>query len=339
MFLKVSKLFTYFINDKLKSVMDIQKKYLGCDEHMKLIRRYLMTFDQLEHAYYNAWYKDKFHEKAIKLAEQAYLEYPDHNEQILMDLIVFHGSMENKDQCIKYFNESLDKGYWYPAPYLSTVLHKSGYESQSQRWLELSKNIRNKPLVKVIKPVNYKSTTAMPLLVSLHGWGEDLELFSRFWKSDSISKDYIHLMIESSQQIGYKHFSWDDRQRAFKDIEQAINDLKGRYAIGNIIFAGFSQGSTTAIDLAFNSSLANIKGFIALCPNFPEKIKGINKTIRGVVITGDQDHAYKQQQEMISYFNDISLDCDFQVIKDFGHWFPVDLSTRLADALEYIKNH
>jgi len=298
-----------------------------------------MSFNQLEHAYYNAWYKEKHHEKAIELAEQAYLECPDHHEQILMDLIIFHGDKENIDRCIKYFDESLDNGYWYPAPYLNTVLHKTGYESQTHRWLELSKNKRNKPVIKVIMPANYKSTTAMPLLVSLHGWGEDLELFSKFWRSELISDNYIHLMIESSQQIGYRHFSWDDRQKAFKDIEKAINDLKGRYAIGDIIFSGFSQGSTIAIDLAFNSSLANIKGFIALCPNFPESIKNIYKTIKGVVITGNQDHAYEQQQDMIAYFNDISMDCDFQVIKNFGHWFPDDLSIRLTKALEYIRNH
>lgn len=293
-----------------------------------------MTFENKEKEYYRLWYEDKLKEKALLLVEEAYEEYPEHHEQILMDLIVFHGHLGNVLSCKEYLNMSLDKGYWYPAPYLNGILFSEGYEEQTKRWEELSSHLRHKPVIKVFKPKNYKPTTAMPIIVSLHGWGEDLELFSRFWKSNLIDEDYIHLMIESSQQIGYKHFSWNDRKIAFKDVEKAIKDMKGRYAIGDIIFTGFSQGATLAIDLAVNSQLKNIKGFIALCPDFPESIRDNDISMNGVIITGDKDHAYNQQLNLKDH-----LKCDLEVVKDFGHWFPEDLSDRLSRAINKIRNN
>ncbi|MCH4886769.1 hypothetical protein EZV73_04275 [Acidaminobacter sp. JC074] len=293
-----------------------------------------MSFESIEKEYYRKWFEEGLKDQALLMVEKAYKDYPEHHEQLLLDLIMLYGQLKQVDKCKSYFNHALDKGYWYPSPYLNDILFTHDYQEETVRWEELSKNLRKKPFIKVVKPINYKPTRAMPLVVSLHGWGEDLELFSKFWKSDLIDEDYVHLMVESSQQIGYKHFSWNDRERAFKDVEKAIKDLKGRYAIGDIIFTGFSQGATLAIDMAANSKLKNIKGFIALCPDLPESIKDQELELKGTIITGDLDHAYESQVKLKDY-----LGCDFEVVKDFGHWFPEDLSERLSRALRKIRNN
>lgn len=304
------------------------------------------SFEDAEKKYYELWYSDNADQiKAIEIAEYCLRTYSEHKNQIIMDLIVFYGESNNIVKCKEMLNLGFENDIWYPKEFFEKFWNNENYKDQVDRWEELRdlslKNAKVKYEIQL--PSNYDKSKEYPLFISLHGWGEDLNLFKFFWKSDSIKSKFIHVFIQSSQMVGAYHYAWSDRDASIKDIKSLLSKVKNQYKVSNtLILGGFSEGASTSIDLAFSLKDINASAFIALNPNRPDNLTSEsiasykNSKIRGAIITGDQDQCFNSQNEMIADFKSNNIKCNFHISKNFGHWFPDDLSKLIDDAIEFV---
>lgn len=304
------------------------------------------SFEDAEKEYYGFWYSEKNNKsKAIEIAEYCLENYSEHKKQIIMDLIIFYGETKNAEKCSQMLNMAFKDNTWYPKEFFEKFWDDSSYKKERIIWNALKKKSLEDADVfyEVDLPNNYDDKKEYPLFISLHGWGEDLELFKMFWKSNKIKKDYIHVFIQSSQIVGSYHYAWSDQDIARKDLIKVISTVRDKYATSTkTIIGGFSEGATTSINFAFNLKELNASGFIALNPDRPSSLttKNINKLekndIRGAIITGDMDSCFKSQKDMIEEFKANNIPCKFHINENFGHWFPDDLPQLIDEAITFI---
>jgi|LGOV01.1.fsa_nt_gb predicted esterase len=301
------------------------------------------NFKEIEKDYMDYWRSDN-QKNAIELAEKAYIDFPDSIENIVLDLIIFYGKSGNVEACKNKLREGFSKGHWYPSVYISAFIDNDIYSEEKLIWERMRDD--KKPTVKQLKhirlPKGYKPTEVSPLFISLHGYGEDLELFDEHWKSEVFDK-FIHVSLESTIPVGYRHFAWNDRDLAFRQITQTITELKGKHAISNIIIGGFSQGANLAMDYVLHDSKFNLKNFIALNSSSvagltDEQIIKKKDMVSGVIITGDLDPYYNDQLEMNERYKDLGLKCEFIVAPGVRHWFPDDLGEKIQYSVSILQN-
>lgn len=301
------------------------------------------TFEDAEKDYYGLWYSETpDRAKAIDIAKSAYNNFPEHKNHIIMDLIVFYSETGDIDKCKEMLNVGFENGYWYPEIYIPNVFSNEVYADEVIKWNELRDEAMKdtKVIYDIDYPTDFNEDLSYPLFISLHGWGENLELFKRFWKSDLMKKDFMHVYIQSSQKIGSSHFAWTNRDVSKTDIYTVIEEVKSNFLIDDfIIVGGFSEGATMAMDLAF-SDQELFNGFVSLNPNRPKSLSNenmIKTNLRGGIITGDLDKSYNEQLELVDVFNEANFPCEFKINKDFGHWFPENLGVLVDEIIEYIS--
>jgi predicted esterase len=279
-------------------------------------------------------------EEAIALLEKAMEQYPDNLYTITWDMAVFYSLMTPK-QTEKSMDINPESKLWETC-------------RESDRFLELAaKNKRRKEQAQataeakyeVYMPADYCEGISYPLHIAIHGWGEDIAFFKRFWKSDVLNRNCISLFIQSSKVASPIGFCWDDVELARKEIEDAYKNVLVQYSIdiNRITVGGFSQGATMAMDLALNGMI-KIKGFITLCPDKPISFsnEGVEvmakKNIKGIILTGEKDESLLEQKTMVKVFEEKGFPHQFIINKGLGHWFPENLSEQMNEALDYIDS-
>ncbi len=300
------------------------------------------NFEAYEKEYYGLWFgKNKNLIAALELCVEAYGLYKEHEAQILMDLMMLNFDLEHLDETKVYLTKALDKGYWYPEHFIGKILNHTEFKRELIRWETLRDQSEKVVKYEVILPIDYNTTLSYPLMVSLHGWGEGLDLFKQFWSSELIEKDYIHVMVQSSQRIGFAHYIWQDFNQAKSDVYEVIDYVNQQYKLNDLkLISGFSQGGATAISLAQDKP-DFFAGVIALNPNKPttfdaSKLKDYNVAVS--IITGDLDQSLIDQKEMINEYKAVELKVKLRIKENMGHWFPEDLSNRLDESIVFVTD-
>lgn len=303
------------------------------------------TYTEAETAYMELWQGDQDKKlEAIEIAEYAFYNFEDKHHLIILDLIMYYGITENIDKCKAMFKKGFSKGFWYPEAYLKKLFEQEIYKDMKQAWCKLRDDamLKAKSVYKTYLPNNYNSETEYPLFISLHGWGEDLNMFIEFWQSKQLSSDFIHVSIQSSQIFGSQRYQWDDTEKSRNEIYTVLEEIKAKHNTNTCaLIGGFSQGGSLAMLLALEDPKV-FKGFISLNPGKHKLITDEMITsaagfdLKGSIITGDQDFEYKNQLELIETFKKYKLKCDLNVNKDFGHWFPENLSDKINESIDFI---
>lgn len=304
------------------------------------------SFEDAEKDYYGLWYSDNPNQtRAIEIAEYCLKNFTEHKKQIIMDLIVFYGETKNTDKCKMMLRMAFENKTWYPKEFFEKFWDEEIYKDEIRVWNELrDKSLEDSKVIYEIELAdNYDNTKEYPLFISLHGWGEDLELFKMFWKSNKLKSEFIHVFVQSSQMVGSYHYCWSDRNIAEKDIKEVISSVRETYKTSDkLLIGGFSEGATTSMDFAFNLKDINPSGFVSLNPDRPklltsDKLNSFkNTTIRGSIITGDMDQCFTNQNTLIEDFKSNNIACHFHVTKNFGHWFPDDLPLLIDKSIDFI---
>lgn len=296
------------------------------------------TFEAAEEKYYALWYCDEpNYQEALKIAKWSYDTYPEHAHQIMLDLSILYAKTGQHLEAIETLNHALDQEIWYPKVFLEEFWNEKWFAPIAKRWTHVSQKAIEKSRVRFewLSPEGVAKDK--PLFIALHGWGEDIPLFKQFWKSSSLNDDFNTLFIQSSQMVGARHYKWSDYQIAKEDIKKVLLEIEASTNINtqSIYVGGFSEGATTSIKLAFEDNDFDVKAFIALNPSLveevsPERIWDLNKKgVSGGIITGDQDACYQEQIRMKEILEAEKFQLAWYVTKDFGHWFPKDLSQKI----------
>jgi len=296
-------------------------------------------------------YNDGRFEEAVDLLKTVVEQYPDNLYTITWDMAVIYSLMTptQGEKIMEILEYGYEKDLWY------------NLDPEDMRWKSCKESSRFHELVKknklrkelaqakadkkyeIYMPADYYEEKKYPLHIAIHGWGEDIAFFRKFWTSDVLTKDFISLFIQSSRVATSEGYCWDDIELARKEIKDVYEDILHKYPIdiNNITVGGFSQGGTMTLDFALNEMIP-IKGFIALCPDQPNGFtkEGVEsmvaRNIKGIILTGENDGALPEQKAMVDIFEEVGLPYKFIINKDLGHWFPENLSEQMDHGLDYV---
>ncbi len=127
---------------------------------------------------------------------------------------------------------------------------------------------------KTYLPSTYNKDEAAPLMVLLHGYGDNPTNMIELYKPLAESKGLVLMACRASEISGRNSFYWDfENRKAIDKIRKHIESIVGRFNIDkdNIILSGFSQGGYLCYDFGLkNADL--FKGLMPVAGSIPKEI-------------------------------------------------------------------
>lgn len=303
------------------------------------------TLETQGEQFYQAGKYDAF----IALYKNNLENFPDHLPEMIHDLALVYLAKGDKTNALAFLSAGLERGFFFGLPEWGAFVQQFGEDSKFGKLRAYNQKLQNiarqsaQPQWTVELPNEYDALGSYPLFITLHGYGENIQVMQRFWQSSILREKFIHAYLQSSQVVDLKNFSWDDNPLARQEVLQVVSEITDHHFVqlDKIFIGGFSQGGTLSIDLSITQILP-IRGFIALCAQKPdsfttEALKNLQDiNVKGVILTGENDPSLDVQKEMIREFEQAHFPHRFSITPGLGHWFPDDLSTKLDDALDYL---
>jgi len=250
--------------------------------------------------------------------------YPKHKSELLFEGIMACIDLGLVSEAINMMKVADGSGFWYPKEMFPD---DDIYKSFLDKWEKKRSSVSTTAL-----EVGHEGAVNM---LALHGWGEDLHLFRRYFNSDSFEKRGRIHYLQSSQQVGCIQYVWSDRKQAEKDVRHYLCDAFGDVKID--VLGGFSQGGYLALDLVVHGSI-QVKKLVLLCPGKEEYKLEILKNLseQGVevlLISGSNDYEHVYHNSLYENLLEAGVRVEYQVVEGMAHWFPEDLDVRLDNFL------
>ena len=150
--------------------------------------------------------------------------------------------------------------------------------------------------------------------------------------------------VKSSQMSFPGGYTWDDRERARKDVTTMLEEIMKKYPIdpSRLVISGFSQGGGLALELSL-SGVVPAQGVIAIAPYISEVEKLIRlvsqpqaKNQRVFLITGDEDSGQSIFKNIEEWLINFQVPYQWERHTNLGHDFPPDFPTSLDKGLDFI---
>lgn len=248
----------------------------------------------------------------------------------------------------------IEKGYWYSYNYLigDDDLKILNEYSEFNELVNICKDRELKATessisdIRIIKPNNIVDGKRYPLIIALHGNGQNIPITMNHWSS-CVENNYI-LALPQSSQIGFSGaYSWNDFEKGCKEVKEHYENLlkDNNMDLNNFIIGGFSAGARTALYSMLNDDI-NAAGFIFIGPWLPEidewehllnKLK--SKGIKGYIICGDKDEdCFESTKKFVGMLNERNIANVFNVVRNLKHAYPDNFDSYLKAATEYITS-
>lgn len=299
------------------------------------------SYSKLDHYATNLWEQEKYSE-IIKVFNENLDIFPENNYDMTWGRALCYASLNNLEKAYSLLEEGANKGYFYPVFPDDSLFNKPPYEGRFKELLKRTEKLKLQKADSTIasyvleSPKSYSKDT--PFFISLHGWGENIDMFKYQWKSESIKENFHHLYIQSSQPCTYNGYCWEDFDKTIKDINSILDKVKEiiGFSPEKMFVGGFSQGGQRAIDICLKTDIP-IKGIVVLCPGLMEEhldseINLLSSKLNHVtIITGEKDGFIEKQKIFVDRLKEAEVEHKFMIIENLGHWFPDNLSNLLDD--------
>ncbi|MEN2466868.1 DUF3089 domain-containing protein [Ornithinibacillus sp. JPR2-1] len=283
--------------------------------------------------------------RVYPLIEKAEQTFPNRLNKIIFWKACAYATEHKLTDALTVLQEGLAKGIWWNPillthdPDLKELQALDEFQtivSRCKAIVESTKQVATSPLF------TYGNVRAEIGLFSLHMRGTNAADFAPYWLDEQTSQDYFFGFPQSSQVFGYNAFCWDNQELMLEDLTRTYAEYKAKGNTTEDILAGGSQGGKLAIELSLKQTFQT-KGFIAVIPAIQdlsgfERIIAENSrdTVRGVIITGDQDPFYEKTVQLAELFKQHGIPCKLITIKGLGHFFPSDFTGLLSEAVDYV---
>jgi len=199
----------------------------------------------------------------------------------------------------------------------------------------------------IMTPRGYSADKKYPLVLVLHGDEASILHDKTFWKADQLKElqeGFIFAFLQSSQIFETNCYSWEDPERARKDIRQLYDQIIGKYPVAadQVILMGMYQGGQMAIDAAIRNTVP-ARGFFVCRPSKPENLdkeavkQAAARGVRGTILTGEGDKTLLTvSEEMSALFKEMGLEHRYIVIPEMGLSIPLDSTEQFRTAVAYI---
>jgi predicted esterase len=295
--------------------------------------------------------------EALRVLEETYPGLPTeslHNQMqdLLMTRAFLLSRLERAAETLDVVQAFHKTGYSCPLQWkifdLVRVLPE--YEDAEQENVCLIAAEKGNPKLDLLiyLPKDYDSVKAYPLILLMHGGGQNNDIMQRMWPVDAmLERGFIVAFIQSSQVVYTAHAVWvNDPVTAWKDVRAYYESVCKQHLIdtSSVILGGFSGGAITAIDMAFGEALP-VKAFICLCPILkPEHFspaavdRGVKRGLRGVFFEGADVWPIDAEEKMVKVMRDAQLPFELVLNEGVGHDSPSDFNVKLGKALDFVMS-
>lgn len=240
----------------------------------------------------------------------------------------------------------LEKGLWYTREYLTTDqdIHPAtelpGFQLILDTCAQREKDARAQARMKLLMVRGKESSGDKPLIVMLHGNGQNAAVAGEDW-SAATAAGYDIALVQSSQMSQDDSYVWNDIERGAADLKDAFDELKvqGELEGREVIIAGFSAGGRLALHALLNQ-IVDVKGAILVGPWLPEIEEWMPRILdlrgKGVfILIGDKDAeclpGAKRLADALDREQQVNL---LHISKGLGHDYPEDFGSLLPTAVK-----
>lgn len=201
-----------------------------------------------------------------------------------------------------------------------------------------------KPRLTFAVPDTLPDAFGYPLLVVLHGNNSNSQETAPYWEPMA-DKGWI-VAVPQSSEIGATpdSYTWNDRERAARELDLHIERLKGATQIdtSRVVLAGFSMGGTQAIALALTKRFT-VRGIVPICAWLPDVDEyrrliegGAAKMLRAYVIAGAEDPSRDGARALVEVMRTHKIRAELDERDGLGHDYPPDMEDTLTKALAFV---
>jgi predicted esterase len=201
-----------------------------------------------------------------------------------------------------------------------------------------------RPDLLVRAPAGDPPASGRPLLIALHGNNSNARDTARFWSS-AVQDGWVLAVPQSSEIASSPDaFTWNDRDRARREIEPHIVRVKELHRIdaSRIVLAGFSMGGlqAVALPLALGFAVRGIIPIAAWLPNVDEFAQlvdsGAGRTPPAYIVVGERDPSYDGAMQLAALLQKDGARVKLDVRAGMGHQYPPDMDATLSRALALV---
>lgn len=305
------------------------------------------TFADLQAEVYRL-YAAREYARALEVVRLESSRFPDRASDTSYWHIDLTAMLGRTEEAIRVFKLAVDAGHWWTPdalrndPDLKTLQGLPEFERLvaicRERHAAAEAAIR--PVLRVFEP---RSHGPHPLLIALHGGGENATEFSAHWQA-AVDDGWLVAVPESSQLRSPNAHAWYDRQRAINEIRTHYESLRRNQALhlNRIVLAGYSQGGALAIWMAVTGTIP-VRGFVGVAPP-AQDLKEIAslleqaaaKAVRGYFLVGDSDFVFDGTRKLYDLLRSHDMPVQLEVRPNLTHEVPEDFAKSLHRALTFI---
>ncbi|MFB9905630.1 hypothetical protein [Allokutzneria oryzae] len=241
------------------------------------------------------------------------------------------------DTAVAVLGEALDEGVWWWGevltinPPLAPIQDRADFAEIVRR----SEECRDRTDVVVAPTVHEPDSEPVGVLVPLHARTDRLKSFARRWSS---ARDAgFRVVVPQSGQLTTSDgdVGWVDERLAREQVAGLCSEVAGDLPL---VLAGYSQGARFALEWSLAGAIADVAGFVALCP--PEDrmpvVTGSSDRLRGYVLTGEHDDDRPAAERFAADLARNGVSSVLDVMAATGHSYPADFAQRLPRALTFV---
>ena len=303
---------------------------------------------------YKHYFKQNF-KVGLRTALDAKSQYPEKKSMIIYWIACFYALLGENEKTLEVLEEGIKHGAWWTK---NSLLSEPDIKElrEKPRMLQIAElgeerfnkeKIKSRPKLLVRTPKSYSKNKKYPLLFVLHWRGGNNLDFEFYWNKIIERNDILLCFFQSSQMYGDNQFCWDDESKGLLELQQVFKFLRKRMNFDNskIIAAGASQGARLSFT-AVLSDLIPTTGFIYAFPSIGDSNAFINnfkslkplQSIRGYIISGEQDNFHKENKLLSKILINSGVDCQFLSYPELGHYIPDNFDQILEESIDYILN-
>ena len=212
-----------------------------------------------------------------------------------------------------------------------------------QRFAEIQPTVH--PALLVRQPA--KQAGALPLLIALHGNGENASVTLEYWK-EITAQGWLLAVPQSSQIYDPDSFVWDDREVGIGEIRAHLALLSREQMVNQnrVVLGGFSMGSGQAVWMALNQSI-KARGFVVLAPYLTsaelEALPTLLESqelanLRGSILVGEEDiKCLEVSRKVVEIMRAYNLPCELEIHPGPDHDYPPNFAEFVRKGLAFIE--
>jgi phospholipase/carboxylesterase len=196
----------------------------------------------------------------------------------------------------------------------------------------------NPPLVVV--PDDGRDAERRPLIVALHGYGDNPANYPALWGPAAKDIGAIVAVPQGAQAVGEGR-GWGDVDEADAILQLALAHVREHYEVDwdRVVLTGFSQGGFIAMALGIRHPHLFI-GVIPMAGVYLPEVDALPPARDGdpryYFLVGTRDRAFDEVRRAATDFEAEGYDIELRTIAGLGHSFPHATKRELEKALRFV---